>query len=204
MVDLGIISDVIKALLPVLESILKKSRLFAVVLYDERPSHAPVKAFLEQNGVWLDSLAEASTMLPLRNPIHSQTHALTLARQFGILPNQFPGVLIFTLTASSDRVKSAVFLPLKTELFQKDLAAVERVFADLFSIFQEALASTSTSEELLARLRQEVASIRREQMLRPLRDFLRERLISIGRLPDKLLEKFVESFGEGLAKSLSK
>ena len=186
-----------------------RSRLYVFILFDDRPSHHAIQKFVDESFGWLDSLAAAANMFGFaflhreENTGNVVNPSLKVASLFGIRPNQLPGVVVFTMLPDSESISEAIFLPLKARLFSEDISVVEEVFADLFALFQEAQATTITREELLAELRDKISSLNRRQILRPIVTFLGERLVSLAKLPDKLLEAMAGAFGEGLAKGIA-
>lgn len=185
-----------------------QSRLFMFILFDDRPTHAAVAKFVDEHYGWLDSLAAAANMFgfaflhrdadtgEVSNP------SLKVANYFGIRANQLPGVVVFTMLPEAIGVSKAIYLPIKAKLFSEDISVIEEVLADLFAVFQEALASTNSENDLLSNLRVEIATLKRQQQIRPMVTYIGERLESIVKLPDKLLEAMAEAFGEGLAKRI--
>lgn len=187
------------------EMVKDSSRLFAFILFDSRPSHKAVEIFVDTHFDWLDSLAASANMFGfaflhrdkdaglVRNP------SLKVAASFGIQPNELPGVVAFTMLPNSQSVSEAVFLPIRAKLFTEEQNVVEEVFADLFSVFQGALRSTKTEEELIEKLKEDFGSIKRKEQRRPIVGFLGERMRSLATLPDKLLEAMATAFGEAIA-----
>lgn len=183
-----------------------RSRLFAFILFDERPTHKAIEKFVDDHFTWLDSLAAAANMFGFAF-LHRDSHSgefknpsLQVAGLFGIRANQLPGVIAFTMLPSAEKVRGAVYLPLKPSLFAEGGEVVEEAFADLFAVFQVAQDTSNSEPELLKKLQEEIASLKRHSKLRPIKTYLGERLETLAKLPDKFLESMAEAFGEGLAK----
>lgn len=185
-----------------------RSRLFMFILFDDRPTHAVVERYVDEHFYWLDSLAASANIFGFaflrrdENTGRLSNPSLKVGNHFGIRANQLPGVVVFTMLPGSVGVSKAVYLPIKAKLFAEDGEVIEKVLADLFAVLQEALASTSSEVDLLDKLGSDIESIRRQQKIRPIVAFLGERLESLAKMPDKLLEAMAEAFGESLAKRI--
>ena len=190
------------------EAVKDHSRLFMLVLFDSRPSHGGVERFVDANFGWLDNLAASKNMFGfafLKTDDYGEVQtnpSLELAAHFGIQPNELPGIVAFTMFPDRASISNGVYLPLNAKLFREDLDIVEDVFADVFSIFGQALEETETEEALMKVIGERFKNIRKEEKRRPLIKFLGERIRALATLPDKLLEAAASSFGEALGTRL--
>ena len=129
--------------------------------------------------------------------------SLEVASMFGIRPNRLPGVVLFTLSDDRQGVSDGVYLPLKTEFFESDLSRVEEVFADLFSLIQECRENARSPAEHFANLRKKVASLRRSQRFRPVKEYLKGSLSSLVSFPGMLVESMSKAFVQETARRLT-
>ncbi|MFQ5878939.1 MAG: hypothetical protein ACE5IZ_02030 [Dehalococcoidia bacterium] len=169
--------------------------LFAFFLFDERPSQRAVERFADEQFEWLDALAAAARIFLFvflrRNREERQiveNPGLEVGSIFGIRPNQLPGIVLFTLAADREGVSRGVYLPIKAELFEKDLLRVEDVFSDLFSLIQECRQRSDSPEQLLTEVDSEVKSLLRTERLRPIKSYLKQTLLELGKLPTRVVE----------------
>ena len=181
-----------------------RARLFAFILFDDRPSQKAMQKFVDEQMDWLDDLAASAKMFCFaflcRDRGGISNPSLEVARLFGLRPNQLPGVVIFRTFAESDKVNEGLFLPLEAQLFNEEPQVVEDVFADLFSVLQEVQTSTATDGALIREVSRHIGSLVRAQKARPVIKFLRERLQAIAKLPDKLVESVGSAFGNAIVK----
>jgi len=185
-----------------------RSRLFMFVLFDARPSHHAVETFVGANFGWLDNLAASTNMFGfafleidefegiVKNP------SLQVASKFGIHANELPGVVAFTMLPNSPSVSKAVYLPIDAKLFSEGQDVVENVFADLFSVFQQAMDKTNNEDDLISVIKEEFESIAKREKRRPILEFIGKKALSLVDLPEKLLEAAAASFGEALGTRL--
>ena len=190
------------------EALKGASRLFMFILFDSRPSHRAMERFIAANFGWLDNLAASQKMFGFAflqtgddGAIQSNP-SLRVASHFDIQPNELPGILAFTMLADAQGVSSAVYLPLKAELFSETSDVVEAVFADVFTVFGEALSEANSEEALIEILQEKFNAIRRREQRRPVMAFLGEQARALAKLPSRLLEVTAASFGEALADGL--
>lgn len=183
-----------------------RSRLFAFLLCDNRPSHQGVQRFARENFQWLDELAGAAHIFffifrrtkDARKP--SSNPSLKVAELFRIRPNQLPGIVLFTLIGKKGAtVNRAVYLPLDTSLFSAESSLADEIFADLFAGIQKCLETTETEEQLWLALESAVEGVRSKGKRR---SFIRH-LQSLATLPMKFLESMVAALGEGAAKGIT-
>jgi hypothetical protein len=188
--------------------------LYAFLLFDSRPDHQPVQEFAIREFRWLDELAGSARMflflyIPNQSAGEQRNPSLNVARDFNILPNQLPGIVLFGRYGKQEGSAAdvigtdGIYFPLKLELFDSEAGGIRDVIADLFSVIHECRKSSRNAEELMNRLRSEVAAMTRERRLRPLVMWLRGGVIEIARLPKVVLESAATAFGTGLGMAAS-
>ena len=184
------------------------SDLFAFFLFDDRPSQKQVEQFASKNFDWLDTLAASADLffffIFLRedgdHPGEFSNPSLEVAKLFDLLPNNLPGVVLFTLAKDGASVSKGVFLPLKAELFQKDIGHVEEVFSDLFGLLQKCTSTGAKGNKLLKAIEQEVNHLTSKEQLRPLVQYLRSGLVYIAKSPKQIAASLYEAFAKELVR----
>ena len=189
---------------------LKHSRsLFAFFLFDDRPSNEAVERFAHDEFVWLDDLAASAGIfffIFLRHdPVDKRVAnpSLEVGRMFGIRPNQLPGVVLFTLAEDKEGVSDGVYLPLKAELFTKDISCIEQVFSDLFSLIQECQEMGGSQSEILENLRRRVRRLRRQERMRPIYEYAKGSLASLATFPREIMNSVATAFGQEAARRVA-
>jgi hypothetical protein len=176
------------------------NRLYAMLLFDSRPSQKAVQMFAKENFDWIDEIARASGIhffvciergrkkKPLINP------SLEIASRFGIKPEELPGVLLFTYYPIKSAVKTGCYLRLKAKLFETDLDQVEKVFTDLTTLIREALNASCTDQGLMDQLHKGIAAHQRRRRLDSLIRYCVEGLEPLRELPKHLATSALEVF----------
>lgn len=188
----------------------KHSRsLFAFFLFDDRPSNEAVERFAYDEFAWLDDLAANAGIfffIFLRHdPVGQRVTnpSLEVGRMFGIRPNRLPGVVLFTLAEDKESVSDGVYLPLKAELFTKDISRVEQVFSDLFSLIQECQEMGGSPSEILGNLQHRVRRLRRQERMRPIYEYAKGYLASLATLPHEIINAVATAFGQEAARRVA-
>ena len=182
------------------------SDLFAFFLFDDRPSSQAVERFARDEFTWLDQLAASARMFFFVFIRHDESRdrvanpSLEVAEMFGILPNQLPGVVIFTLSEDGHGVSDGAYLPLKAELFAEDIAHVEEVFSDIFSLIKECRKEGGSPSELLENVRRRMKRLERTQRMRPLLMYAKKSLESLASLPRDVVIAGTEAFAAEAAR----
>ena len=132
--------------------------LFGFVLFDDRPTHAPIRRFCVDNFNWLDDLAGANKMklfLPLQETeVGFEQEAtetavapkkekrlndgykncsLRIAGEFNLTANQLPAFLFFTLKEGQACVEHCAWLQFKPQAFAGEASEGQELLSDLFS-----------------------------------------------------------------------
>lgn len=88
--------------------------LFGFVLHDSRESHKSVAGFLQQSAGWLDELAIQSgiyILFPLKTGKGGFVNpSPVIAKEFGLQSNRLPGIVLFTTSDKTGRLRSKHFL----------------------------------------------------------------------------------------------
>ena len=182
------------------------SDLFAFFLFDDRPSSQAIERFARDEFTWLDQLAASARMFFFIFIRHDESRdrvanpSLEVAERFGILPNQLPGVVIFTLSEDGHSVSDGVYLPLKAELFAEDIPRVEEVFSDIFSLIKECRKKGGPPSSQLEYVRRRMKGLERSQRMRPLRMYAKRLLESLVTLPRDVVIAVAEAFGAEAAR----
>lgn len=179
--------------------------LFGFLLFDDRPSQKAVERFADEGFGWLDGLAASAQMFFFiflrRNEMLAgevENPGLEVSQMFGIRPNKLPGIVLFTMLSDRDTVSDGVYLPIDGRLFEEDVNQIEEIFADLFSMIQEAQETADNADELFKVLGRRVAALRRNRGLRPIKGYLRGGLEILIKLP----ENFVNGLGSGMGQAI--
>ena len=172
--------------------------LYAFLLFDDRPSHAPIAKFAAEQFNWLDQLASSNRMYFFvyhkSESSESRNPSLEVAQKFNLYPNQLPGIILFT-AFDDDRQNEGIYLPLKASLFDEAPQFIEERFSDLFSLIQECERETQDQAELLGALGRKISRLRREDQLRPLKNYVEDALMIVVSSPKSLLSALVAAFG---------
>lgn len=186
-----------------------KSRLFAFILFDDRPTHKQVGDYVFRSFDWINSLVESADMFGfafVRDVSffsdRSINPSLRVAAHFGITPDRLPGIILFTMLPKRKSIQKGVYLPIKANLFSQEPQIIEDVFAGLFGVCQEVLVKTHDDKHLMTELQKGVSAIKRKQKIQPIYKYLGARLEALTKLPDKVVEAVADSFGENLAKRI--
>jgi hypothetical protein len=148
--------------------ILRHTRdLFLFLLYDSGGWRNAIKRYVDKRFAYLDELANASrTFIFLFTPRetgspHTRNPGPAVAANFGIRPNQLPGVLVFCLADDGRSFGNGAYFPLEKSLFRKNPNAIDDAFADLFSMIQDVAESETTPREQISALQRRIK--RRQQ-----------------------------------------
>jgi len=186
---------------------LKHSRdLFAFFLFDERPNHQAVEHFAYKQFDWLDGLAAYARIfffIFLRRDFEAHDKvinpSLQVARDFGISPNELPGVVLFTLSEDKIDVTEAIYLQIDSKLFAEDISHVQSVFSDLFTLIGDCRKEDLLLPDLLKELRRRVRNLTRREKFRPVTTYLKTSVKEIAQLPRDLPRTFMTAFAEAIA-----
>jgi hypothetical protein len=162
--------------------------LLGFFLFDERHTHDVVLEFARREYDWLNALASTYRMLlffflPAANLDEyanaedsmflgrggriAKNPSLEVARAFGLVPEDLPGVIFFTeLDLNEQRRHDGVYWALSADLFKDDGAQAEARLSEMFGAVQEARAASSDLDGLLAALRTAAESKERAQPAR--------------------------------------
>ena len=186
-----------------------KTPLFGFVLHDSRISHNPVAAFLEQSAEWLDDLAVQSgvyILFPLRTKEGEfDNPSPAIAKRFGLQSNRLPGIVLFTTENEEGLLASRhfLFVPLEATDFT-DIATMQAMLADIFSIVQTVLDAGSLGHDALDAIRKELSRRRRRKTKDTIIASLRSGAqIVLKQFPEKFLTAFAEGFGGALGATLT-
>jgi hypothetical protein len=176
--------------------------LFGFLLFDDRPSHRVVSKFAEDNFPWLDQLAGAANMfffVCIRENEYAilESPSLEVAKLFGILPRQLPGVVLFNFDDDNDRVSNGIFLPIAAKLFDEDSDHVEEVIANLFSLIDASRRESATPSELLYRIAQKLNTLSDREKRRLFIQYLKSVAQKLSDLPSN----FAAAAAEAIVKS---
>jgi hypothetical protein len=194
-----------------LEKLKGKRNLFAIILYDERPTCRAIGKFFSRNSKWLDSLSNASKMTVFiyyeakpqskskgKQNTAADNPSLKIAHMFKIQADQLPGIVFFTLSEFK-RKGTGVFLPLDTEVFERDGKEAEQFVSQVFGIIQKCQPNQQSDQTLLRKIRAEMNKLSNVEKMKPVLDYLRQNLKSIGNVPSKFFEKLAEALGVAIA-----
>jgi hypothetical protein len=177
--------------------------LFGFLLFDDRPSHEPVRSFCSSNFKWLDALADSNRLvlfLPIRATARRvgaawacaeaedgyQNCSLEIADQFHLGPNQLPAFLLFTLKDGSELcVEHSVWLQFKPEAFSGDAIDGQDLISDLFSAVNAAR-RRKLPHELILKLQGEIDRVKQAQSMRPLKKWIRRQALNLQDLPSDI------------------
>lgn len=180
-----------------LENLKGKRRIFAFILFDERPSSQPIDNYLKENFNWVDSLAKASKMIIFfhsdKNSPKSHNPSLAVASMFGINAKQLPGIVFFTLPEFN--VGNGIFFPLDEKLFADDARHVEEILSQLFSIVQECQQESNTEEMLFQKVKSKIDTLILREKMRPIGKYMGKNLQAISNIPTSFFEKLGEHLG---------
>jgi hypothetical protein len=193
--------------------------LFAIILFDDRPSHKVIEKFVHEEFEWLDNLANFAgiyfflflrqkrlTIRQYLSGVHNDVIAienpnLEISRLFGISPNVLPGIVIFTVSKVDLSFGNGIFFPLRVHLFD-DIPNVERVFSDLFTIIQMCREESDTPDKLLKKVDKKIKGFRQREKTRPILKQIGNTLISISEFPKELIEAMASAFAEETARKM--
>lgn len=184
-----------------------QSDLFAYFLFDDRMSHEAVERFARTEFEWLDGMAYAARIfffIFVRPDFEQDGEVVNpspeVARMFGILPRNLPGIVLFSLLDDGKGVNDGVFLPLNAKLFEENTGHVEEIFAEVFSIIQSCRNCEDSSKNLLENLEIEIRQLRRTESMKPVWSYLQSNFTAILNFPKAILEATSKAIGEGIAK----
>jgi hypothetical protein len=133
-------------------------RLFAVLLFDQSEAQSRWGGYVEDQFVQLDGLAWYARV-PFFLCMNAQTNpSLRLAREFGILPSQLPGLMLLTVTASADIDVAPVLVGLSNDLLD-DAERRDGLFRDLFERLKVTVESGDQGEALMKRVKADADAI---------------------------------------------
>lgn len=208
---MGIATRTYRDFLNVLEGAKHTCDLFGFILFDDRPQHKPIKQFCVENFPWFDDLAtqcdmiffvpidyvedpdffdgedppegeyeDADIELPKSEPY--KNCSLKIANHFNIRPNQLPAFLFFTLKQGEFCVEHSAHLQFRTEAFDGAAQNAQNLITDVFSAVTTARSSHG-DRELIFKLQDEIARIKRAEGIRPIKTWGKEFVLSLANLP---------------------
>lgn len=181
-----------------LDHLARSARIVVFVYVGQHVAHIGQQKDFEaksEEEIRRERIALVQSKASIQNP------SLEIARDFGIRPNQLPGIAL--LTRLSDE-KAAIYFPLKSEAFEKDSREIEALLADLFTILQECQEDAASPDQLLSRLQSEIATLRRTQQMRPILQYAKETLLTLVTLPKTLPEVASKAFAQTFAQETAR
>jgi hypothetical protein len=181
----------------------RRRDLFGFILFDDRQSHAEIKAFCEQAFNWLNALSDQAAMilfLPIkeRRGGKFENCSVKIAERFNISPGQLPMILLFTLERGEMCVQHAAKLRFKVAAFQgPKYEDGEALVVDLFDAIREARADPGP-DELVVKLQSRIGRIRRAARMRPIKRWAKSYGIELLNLPKDILREVGVAFGKGM------
>jgi hypothetical protein len=167
------------------EKVKDRSQLFLFFLFDQRENHVAAEEFARENIEWLDNMADSAGVFIFffvrdeEHPEASRNPSLKVATEFGILQNQLPGVVIFTIDDQEDTVKKASYLQLSPRIFSLDHKKATAVFSDLFSVITKCQNKVDNKDALIEEVQEEVMKLQRHEKLRPFFEYVTGAIVSL-------------------------
>ena len=197
----------------------------AMLLFDDRRSHAVVAKFAADQRPWLDDLARHSGLrlfvfLPpevdvkesadgevvaVSGPDVVQNPSLEVAARFDIGANQLPGIVFFgDVDFHAFTGSRGVYWPLGLDLFSEEGRAAEAAFAELFATVRAArLRAEDETVDIVVSLQEALSDFRRSEAARPLGASMGKGVLRIVSYPGKLLEAMLVAFGTAYGTGLA-
>ncbi|MBS0181164.1 MAG: hypothetical protein JSS39_02070 [Nitrospira sp.] len=151
----------------------EEAAIFGVLLFDSRPSQKVVKSSTEAQTEWLDDFARACGIYffyPLQKRGKKfKNPSPDIARIFSIPTAKLPGILMFAPPNPDGTIRAdyAVYIQLADADFSKP-SVYEPIFDDLSQVVGEAKVPASSTQEMLAHVRDGVRRLKARKLRRKL------------------------------------
>ena len=155
---------------------------------------------------WLDAQAAAAKMFFyffLRKDTYGRGYvnpSNQVAAEFGITPNQLPGIVLFSWDDAAGKVTEGAYFPLKVSTFAGDPAAAEGAVADFFSLVQRHQSDDLPGTKIIENVRNQLQHDRAAGRFRSLFAHIGGALKPLAKLPETLMEAVAKAFAEALVK----